>query len=251
MEAPLTAAGIHTETLSANLFQGRSIDALSEDGGGEKLLGVEFRLGNLEANPLLPILRIADNLDIAKNRLGPIKNTELYQIVLERIGEGGDLHETAKEKQAEGVTAYKQWKRELITDIVRNSDAAQALPSRNDIPPTDTTTITKERVAEVASLIKTWDMRHAGSCTVIDTVSMYWEANAVIIKITVNDRYTKTKDITFTEQWHNRTGQQMMAPTSIADHQIFRLRQALEVNRLSDTDIRIFVVNAAGEPVEE
>ncbi len=250
LQSELESTGIPTETLSANMFQGRSIDALSEDGSGKKLLGVEFRLGNLETNPLLPILRIADNLDIAKNRLGPIKNTALYQQVLERIGEGGDLHETAKAKYAEGVTVYKQWKHGIIAEIMTSSPDATALPSRNDLPATDTQTITRERVAEVASLIETWDMRHAGSCTVIDSVAMYWESGTVIIKITVNELYKKTQGVTFTEQWHNRTGQQMMAPTSIADHQIFRLRQALEVNRLSDDEIRIFVVDADGVPID-
>jgi|GEM_PF-1838100 hypothetical protein len=70
---------------NSDRFSGRKVDLGEKD---DEILGVEYRSADAMEDPLLFLVRLADNTDMTPNRFSAIQRTEAFQDVYHFFGEG-------------------------------------------------------------------------------------------------------------------------------------------------------------------
>lgn len=273
-----------------NFFIGRTTDLQIN---GDKVLGLEYTETTPFDNPMLALLRLADNLDLTKERLISVKQHPAYLEIIRLMGD--DRWPTsAHTRQLEDWQRSEEGDVEMIRDYVqvaqrrlielygdhamdadssidginsissaiewfRNRTIAAVLdhPKWGDIPHIDdldanasATTVTYERIKEVADLAYSEDLKHEASCLSVDALKLIPEPGGKIrFEVYVNDLFDDMRDIKLEEEGYVGRGRKAIQRTNVAEYKLWRLEEAIRTNGFEDVIIGPYMYYADGTPV--
>lgn len=263
LKESLQKAGLNipVETLTAEennytpFFVGRPFDRVEKS---DQRLGLEYREVDPVQDPMAAIIRLADNMDIAKSRFVGIQDEEGFKAIYKAMSDGepdsmlytrleeGDESAIPEVTQImyEGKTggtpqlnlteALKEWKYFLAHRILREQ--------YGDLP--------EEIRSEIIDNVQYLDgnqLKHWGGCDTITDVSFKGSTLTVIVDA---ERYEKYSKISVTEKAKDQYGNEQMIALNVGIYQIWRAQEAFSGIRFDQGHgINIKVIDTEGKSI--
>lgn len=271
---------ITTELIDEVYFIGRKIDLVNK---GDELSGIEYIKADSNIQPLLALVRIADNMDLTKHRLGRVRHHPAYYEIIRHIGVQGAEHPLYKQlehwdnKKYSDMAAIRtriretyaadvisdnellalasakdarNWLLSRVVNAVLQKPEYNTLPSAQTIDPSDHHTITRERIIETCHNMRSDVLEHQGGCLSIEKIELVSEGDRRYFKAYCNrEKFDELRGIVFKEKGYTDDLRQVEYPVNVAEYQLWRFDQALRSNILRDHEgkemkLRIVMVYA-------
>lgn len=212
-------------------FRGRSVSlGFSE----EAHLGIEYQIAETSSSPFIAVLRLADNMDAAGDRLSNIQRDPAFQEIYLAFGDNGPvslrLQELeSKEKSGDEVDsrAVVAWKKLIVESILEKSEHAARIKEKPELA---------DKIRDIASGQNSGSLPHFGGCQAIKSVRM--EGTAVVVTVD-KAKYEKLNTIEVDEKSLDPEGRTRQVKVKVGDYQIWRMQEAFQTIKINGNDVEV------------
>ena len=209
-------------------FKGRRVDLAKKN---DKLLGIEFKEASLQNDPLNYMIRVADNVDMVKDRVSPFQATEIFKQIYRDFGPGTDTGlvlveledckdlkallkiKTIREKLAEYGVNTNQDAKGIIKDFKR----AMIQKRINDPKYASEVEQYRDKIPKIGMMTNSQSVRHFGGCESVVDVRLKGAVLTVQVDLETYNELNKIKVI---EEALDADGVTNKVRVGVGDYQI-------------------------------
>jgi len=255
MENGLSSDNIKFITIEENVkFKGRVVDLARKK---DKKLGIEFKEASLQNDPLNYMIRVADNVDMVKDRVSPFQATEIFKQIYRDFGPGTDTGlvlveledckdlkallkiKTIREKLAEYGVNTNQDAKGIIKDFKR----AMIQKRINDPKYASEVEQYRDKIPEIGMMTNSQSVRHFGGCESVVGVRLKGAVLTVQVDLETYNELNKIKVI---EEALDADGVTNKVRVGVGDYQIWRAYEAYRSLNNNGENIQIRIVTGEG-----